>query len=191
MFQFILLIGNLILGGNQMKKIILQLFDWTEIISKWLTVLAACCIAIMMVIVFADIVGTKFFKVSIPGALDISEELMVFLTLLPLAYLAAQKGHINITLVESRLSPGPRFILDIIKYGIATVITGIITWRVYFGFLKAYQVMELKGGLNMPTWPANLVTVIAFGFLTLVWFLQLAKTLLSRSEGTVQAERLK
>lgn len=165
-----------------MKKFILQLLDWVTIISKWLTILASCCIAVMMVIVFADIVGTKFFKVSIPGALDISEELMVFLTLLPLAYLAAVKGHINITLLESRWSPGIRFIIEIFKYVIATAISAIITWRVFVGFQKAYQVMELKSGLDMPTWPANLATVIAFGFLTLAWFLQLAKTLVTGME---------
>lgn len=162
-----------------MKRFVLQLFDLIERITKWLTILAACCIAVMMVIIFVDIVGTKFFSVSIPGALDISEELMVFLTLLPLAYLAAQKGHVNITLMEPRLSSRIRFIVEIIKYGIATAITGIITWRVFVEFQKTYEVMQLKSGLDMPTWPANLATVIAFGFLTLVWFLQLAKTLVT------------
>lgn len=165
-----------------MKRIVLHLFDWIARITKWLTILAACCIAVMMVIIFFDIVGTKFFGVSIPGALDISEELMVFLTLLPLAYLAAEKGHINITLLESRLPPGIRFLLEIVQYVIATGITGIITWRVFVQFQKSYQFMQLKSGLDMPVWPANLVTVIAFGFLTLVWFLQLAKTLVSRLE---------
>jgi TRAP-type C4-dicarboxylate transport system permease small subunit len=165
-----------------MKRLVLNLFDWTAKITKWLTILAACCIAAMMVIIFLDIVGTKFFGVSIPGALDISEELMVFLTLLPLAYLAAEKGHINITLLESRLSPGVRFFLEITQYVIATAITGIITWRVFVQFQKSYQFMQLKSGLDMPTWPANLATVIAFGFLTLVWFLQLSKTLVTKLE---------
>jgi TRAP-type C4-dicarboxylate transport system permease small subunit len=166
-----------------MKRYIFQLFDWIARITRWLTILAACCLAIMMVIVFIDIIGTKFFRMSIPGALDISEELMVFLTLLPLAYLAAEKGHIRITLLESRLSPGIRFIVEIIQYVIATAITGIITWRVFVEFQKTYQFMQLKSGLDMPIWPANLATVIAFGFLTLVWFLQLAKTLATKLKG--------
>lgn len=168
-----------------MKRIFLNFFDWIARITKWLTILAACCIAVMMVIICIDIIGTKFFGKSIPGALDISEELMVFLTLLPLAYLAAEKSHINITLLESRLPPGIRLILEIFQYAIATAITGVITWRVFIAFQKSYEVMELKSGLDMPIWPANLVTVIAFGFLTLVWFLQLTKTLVTRFEDDV------
>jgi TRAP-type C4-dicarboxylate transport system permease small subunit len=162
-----------------MKRLVLLLFDWTERIAKWLTILASCCIAVMMVVIFLDIMGTKFFSVSIPGALDISEELMVFMTLFPLAYLAAKKSHVNITILETRFSPVACFIIDIIKYVIATGITGMITWRVFVQFQTTYAVMQLKSGLDMPTWPANLGTVIAFGFLTLVWFLQLAKTLVT------------
>ena len=165
-----------------MKKFVLRLFDWIAKITKWLTIVAACCIAMMMVILFLDIFGTKFFHVSIPGALDISEELMVFLTLLPLAYLAAEKGHIKITLLESHLPPGIRFIVEIVQYLIATAICGIITWRVFVQFQKTFQFLTLKEGIDLPIWPSNLVTVIAFGFLTLVWFLQLAKTLVTKLE---------
>lgn len=165
-----------------MKRFVLHLFAFVERIAKWLTILAACCIAIMMSIIFTDIVATKFFNVSIPGALDISEELMVFLTLFPLAYLAIQKGHISITLMERRLSSEARFLIEIIKYMIATVITGIITWRVFVGFHKSYAVMQLKSGLDMPTWPANLGVVIAFGFLTFVCFLHLVRTVVDGLE---------
>lgn len=166
-----------------MKRLVIQIFDWAERITKGLTILAAGCIAVMMVIIFVDIVGTKFFSASIPGALDICEELMVFLTLLPLAYLAAQKRHVSITLLEPHLSSKFRFIVEVVKYVIATAITGIITWRVFVEFQKTYAVMQLKSGLDMPTWPANLATVIAFGFLTLVWLLHLAKTLVGGLEA--------
>jgi hypothetical protein len=37
--------------------------------------------------------------------------------------------------------------------------------------------MDLKEGLDLPIWPANLAVVIAFSFLTLVWILLLAKAL--------------
>ena len=166
-----------------MRRLVLLLCDWAERIAKWLTIVASCCIAIMMMVIFLDIVGTKFFSVSIPGALDISEELMVFMTLFPLAYLATKNSHVNITIMETRFSPKIRFFVDIIKYVIATAITGLISWRVFMQFQQTVAVMELKSGLDMPVWPANLGTVIAFGFLTIVWFLQLAKTLVLKSKN--------
>jgi len=160
-----------------MRNFVLQALDAATKITKWLAILAAVCIGVMMVVNFTDIMGTKFFLRSVPGALDISEELMVLVTLLPLAFIALERGHIRITLLQEHLTPTVRFVLQIVQYIIATLITGFITWRVFVGFQKTVEVMELKEGIDLPIWPANLAVVIAFGFLTLVWMLLLAKTL--------------
>ncbi len=160
-----------------MRDFILQAFDLATKITRWLAILASVSIAIMMVINFTDIIGTKFFLKSVPGAIDISEELMVLVTLLPLAYIALERGHIRITLLTEHMSLAVRHALQIIQYIIATLITGFITWRVFIGFQETVKVVDLKEGLDLPIWPANLAVVIAFGFLTLVWALLLAKTL--------------
>ena len=161
-----------------MRNFVLQALDVATKITKWLAILAAVCIGVMMVVNFTDIMGTKFFLRSVPGALDISEELMVLVTLLPLAFIALERGHIRITLLTEHMTPAVRFVLQIIQYVIATLISAFITWRVFVGFQGTVEVMDLKEGLDLPIWPANLAVVIAFGFLTLVWALLLAKTLL-------------
>jgi len=165
-----------------MGNFVLQALDVATRITRWLAILSAVSIAIMMVINFTDIIGTKFFLRSVPGALDISEELMIFVTLLPLAFIALERGHIRITLVTERLPSVVRFVLQIVQYAIATLITGFITCRVFVQFQKTVEVMDLKEGLDLPIWPANLAVVIAFGFLTLVWMLLLAKTLVVSEE---------
>ena len=165
-----------------MRNFVLQALDIATKVTRWLAILAAGSIAIMMVINFTDIIGTKFFLRSVPGALDISEELMVLVTLLPLAFVALERGHIRITLLTERLPSVVRFALQIVQYVIATLITGFITWRVFVQFQNTVEVMDLKEGLDLPIWPANLAIVIAFGFLTLVWMLLLAKTWVVGSE---------
>lgn len=159
-----------------MRNFVLKAFDIVTKITRWLAIVAAVGIAVLMIVNFTDIIGTKFFLRSVPGALDISEELMVFMTLLPLAFVALERGHIRITLLEGRMPPPLRFGLKIAQYVIATLITGFITWRVFVQFQKTLEVMQLKQGIDLPIWPANLVTVISFGFLTVVWLLLLAKT---------------
>ena len=153
-----------------------QAIDLTTKITRWLAILASVCMAALMIVNFTDIIGTKFFLRSVPGALDISEELMVFLTLLPISFIALERGHIRITLLEGRMPPSVRFVLRIMQYVIATLITSFITWRVFVQFQKTVEVVQLKEGLDLPIWPANLVTVVSFGFLTLVWIVLLAKT---------------
>jgi TRAP-type C4-dicarboxylate transport system permease small subunit len=159
-----------------MRNFVLKAFDIMTKITRWLAILASVGIAVLMIVNFTDIIGTKFFLRSVPGALDISEELMVFLTLLPISFIALERGHIRITLLEGRMPPSVRFVLRIMQYVIATLITSFITWRVFVQFQKTVEVVQLKEGLDLPIWPANLVTVVSFGFLTLVWIVLLAKT---------------
>ena len=47
--------------------------------------------------------------------------------------------------------------------------------RVFVQFQKTVKVVQLKQGIDLPIWPANLAVVVAFGFLTLVYALLLAK----------------
>lgn len=165
-----------------MKKFVLQAFEFLTKTTRCLAILGAISIAILMVLNFTDIIGTKFFLRSIPGALDISEELMVLLTLLPIAFVALERGHIRITLLEGRMTPTLRFVLQIVQYGMAALITGFITWRVFTNFQKTIHFMQLKKGIDLPVWPSNLAVVISFGSLTFVWLLLLIKTMIAGSK---------
>ena len=165
-----------------MVSLVYRILDIATKVTRWLVIFAAVSIAVMMLVNFLDIIGSKFFFKSVPGALDISEELMVFLTLLPIAYIALERGHIRITLVEDRMSPRVRFGLHVIQYVMAALITGFITSRVFVQFQKTVKLMQLKEGIDLPIWPANLAVLIAFGFLTIVWIILLAKTLIDGVE---------
>src|SRR4030042_2489816 len=112
-----------------MRDFVLRALDVATKITKWLAILAAVSIAVMMVINFTDIIGTKFFLRSVPGALDISEELMVLVTLLPLAFIALERGHIRITLLTDHMTSAARFVLQIVQYAMAMLISAFITWR--------------------------------------------------------------
>lgn len=169
-----------------MGNFIIQSVEFVKKITRWLVFISAVAIAILMVVNFSDIVGTKFFGMSIPGALDISEELMVLVTLLPIAFIALERGHIRITLLEEHLHSNIRYALEVIQYIIATFITGFITVRAFSHLQNAYEVMTLKAGLDLPEWPANIAVVVAFGFLTIVWFLLLAKTIVVGREQQEQ-----
>lgn len=159
-----------------------SIFDAAIRITRWLTIISAICIALLMVVNFFDIIGSTFFGKSVPGALDISEELMVCLTLLPISFIALERGHIRITMLEERMPPAVRFIFRTVQYLMATAITGFITARVFTQFQKTIRIMQLKEGIDLPIWPGNLAVVISFGVLTLVWALLLVRTLIEGIE---------
>jgi TRAP-type C4-dicarboxylate transport system permease small subunit len=169
--------------GEPMKAITVSLMDIAVKVTRWLTIIAAACIALLMVVNFFDIIGSKFFATSVPGALDISEELMVCLTLLPISYIALERGHIRITLLEDRLPPVVQYLLGILQYLVATLITGFITVRAFVQMQKTIRFMQLKEGIDLPIWPGNLAVTISFAILTLVWALLLLKTVVEGVES--------
>lgn len=162
-----------------MKDLFLALIDSAKKVTKWLVVIAAVAIGVMEIIDFTDVVMAKFFKHSVPGALDITEEVMVLVALFPIAYIALERGHIHISMVRNIIHPALHFCVEILQYVLAALISGFITIRVFAQFKTTLATMTLKEGIDMPIWPANLATVIAFAFLTLVWVLLLARTLVA------------
>ncbi|MBN1626634.1 MAG: TRAP transporter small permease [Deltaproteobacteria bacterium] len=162
-----------------MKDLVLGAIEIATKVTKWLVFIAAVAIGVMAIINFTDVVLAKFFKHSIPGALDITEEVMVLVALFPISYLALERGHINIAMLRNIMGPALRFIVEVFQYTLAALICGFITVRVFAQFQKTLAFMTLKEGIDLPIWPANLATAIAFAFLTIVWVLLLAKTLVA------------
>lgn len=165
-----------------MKDLIMDVIEIATQVTKWLVFIAAIAIGVMAIINFTDVVLAKFFKHSIPGALDITEEVMVLVALFPVAYIALERGHIHISILRNRMGPALRFCVEIFQYILATLISGFITVRVFAQFQTTLATMTLKEGIDMPIWPANLATAIAFAFLTIVWILLLARTLVTGVE---------
>lgn len=162
-----------------MKDLVLGIIEIATKVTKWLVYIAAIAIGVMAIINFTDVVLAKFFKHSVPGALDITEEVMVLVALFPISYLALERGHIHISILRNIMSPVLRFIVEIFQYILAALICGFITARVFARFQATLASMTLKEGIDLPTWPANLATTIAFAFMTIVWILLLARTLVS------------
>jgi TRAP-type C4-dicarboxylate transport system permease small subunit len=154
----------------------------TSKVTRWLVIIAAAGVGIMALINFTDVVLSKFFKHSVPGALDITEEVMVLVALFPMAYICLERGHVHISMVRNIMHPTLRFVIKIFQYILAAFISGFITLRVFVQFQTTLSTMTLKEGIDLPIWPANLAVVIAFFFLTIVCILLLAKILVDRDE---------
>lgn len=165
-----------------MRSFVLQSIRLLTSANKWLTYVATFCLALLMAINTIDIIGTKWFSWTFPGAIDYSEELMVFLTLLPIAFVELERGHISITFLQDRLSAKRQFIIRSFQYVVSIIIMGFWAWRSFAQFKLALVNRQLKYGIDFPTWPANLAVVVSFVMLTAVLFLLFLKMLLSGLE---------
>lgn len=138
---------------------------------------------LMMAINVVDVLGTKLIGASIPGTIDFTEELMVFLTMLPLAYVALGERHIRFCLIEERLPLKVRRPLRAFQFALASSICAFVTWRTFFHLRGVLETMEMKRGVDFPVWPASLTVCFSFGLLTLAWALLLVEVLRGGGDG--------
>jgi len=171
-----------------MKDLVFGLIKLATKVTRWLVLIAAVGICFIMIINTVDIIGTKIFGMSVPGALDITEEVMVLVALFPVAYLCLERGHFSIYLVRNMMHPAVRFIIEIIQYLVAALISGFVAVQTFTQFQTALKTMTLKEGIDLPIWPATLATTVAFAFLTLVWLLLLARTIVTGEATPIQKE---
>ena len=109
----------------------------------------------MMLLVTADVVGTKFFNKPVPGMAEIAEELVVLLVFLGLAFTEAEIGHLRITILFDRLSQKWRQILNILGYYVlGLVIVAILSWRSFILLKNFIAIGSMKQGIiSFPLWP--------------------------------------
>lgn len=133
---------------------------FTRIVTKPMGFAAGLVIVALTFIIVADVTLRKA-GTSIPGAVEISEVLLVFAVFLALG--AAQIGgdHVSTSVLTSRLRPHARRWLRVIAaaIGIATVVVMIIVASQTA--IASVQAGEYRFGIaQVPIWPARIVIVI-------------------------------
>jgi TRAP-type C4-dicarboxylate transport system permease small subunit len=147
---------------------LLRAFDtWITRVCKWSAVMAAFCGGLMMIIAVLEVINRTVFRFTIPMGVEFIEELNVYLVFLVIAYVALERGHIRITVLERLFPTAVIYVLRIfgLLLGIATF--GIATWQTWKFLLYAYGVpMEKFGVWDFPRWP--FIAGLFFGWVCLV-----------------------
>ena len=165
--------------GNSMPMRIDTVVDIVTKVTKWLTFVSAICIAVMLLINVIEVVGAKWFHWSLIGYLELTEQLMVLVSLLPIAFIALERGHVRITMVTDRLPSAGRFTLEILGYVLGTLVMAFCTWRAFVQMQYAMKIKLATNTLSLPIWPTNLVIMIGFGLLMFSWLLLLIRMVIA------------
>lgn len=150
-----------------------KLFDY---IIDFMAILGKVLIIIISLLIVIDIVSLKFFSVSFPWILEVSEYLLVFVTFLGVAWLLKIDGHIKLDLLLNRLSERNRTRMEVLNSCIGAIISLVImvygflaTWNLHGRGVKTETILEIPRSL--------LIVIIPIGF-TFV-FIQFIRNLLS------------
>ena len=87
----------------------------TESVIHWIAgvarSIASVLLALMVLLISVDVFGRYVLNRSIKGAVDIIEEILIFIVFLGMAEVAAKNENIKVDLITSRLSQGTQLLL--------------------------------------------------------------------------------
>ncbi len=132
-----------------------------ERVSRLVNWIGAVVLAAMMFLIAADVILRYVFNSPIPGALEVSEFLLIMVLFFGVAYTAVKKGHVPVDLVTSRLPPRAAAILSSGVSFMGILLFALLAWRVVIYAFVIKQTAAVSFILRVPIYP--FILIIAFG----------------------------
>lgn len=129
-------------------------------------VVAGALLFALMWLICVNAFSRKLFNAPVVGTLEITEAVLPFVILLPMAFTQFRRGHIRVTLLTRHFPSGMRRILHVAAVVIGGLFFFWVAWATGGFALRAWNVGETAWGLiRIPLWPTK--GVISLGALLL------------------------
>lgn len=139
---------------------------------------ADACVAIIMFLTVADIIGLVVFGKPIPGTMEVTEHLMVFMVFLGLAFTQYTDSNIKVEAFTRYLPHRVRYALDVVALLLGALLFALITWRTGIWMMESWAILEVAEGLlSFPAYPAKTALVVGSALLALRYLLDAARRL--------------
>ncbi len=142
-------------------------------IANVLNYIGLVLLAVMMLLGAADVVGRYIFNRPIIGTQEISEVLLGSMTMLGWAATQTARGHVNVDLVTTRLSPRSRALLNFGSTIVGLILFILIAWQAVLTARLYNNGGRLIYTINWPLAPFQLLVSLGAVILCLVFITDL------------------
>jgi TRAP-type C4-dicarboxylate transport system permease small subunit len=132
---------------------------WIKRFNYVIAMVGTALVFITMFITTADVIG-RYFRVPLPGAMEMSELALGVMVFLGWAYTQAEKGHIAIDILFTRLPQRVRNILDVIIPLFGLILMCLIGWQAIRFGMDSRSSLEQTVDLGIPAWPFKSMILI-------------------------------
>ncbi len=146
-------------------------------------VLSLAGLVVMTLITVVDVAGRYLLNRPLPGALELSELLMVFLVFGAFAVTELRGGHVDIDVVVNTMPARARALSESFAALLSTAFWGLVTWRTALHAQNVWRAGETTPNLGLPIAP--FVFVAAAG--TLLFTLALVARILAALQRLTRA----
>jgi TRAP-type C4-dicarboxylate transport system permease small subunit len=152
-------------------------------LSRMMNVAASGVLAAMMFLTVSDVFLRYFLRRPILGATELTENMMVCLAFLGLAWCALQEGHLKVDLVITNFSPRVQAIVDSITSCAGLILVGLIAWRSFLEGMVVQQLHIVSSLLKLPAFPFYYVLALGCAMLCLVMVIHLIQNIHNAVKG--------
>ena len=144
-----------------------------DLYANWIS---AGCIIFLMLFISTDVTTRYLAARPIPGSFEIGQILLTVIVFLALAQTQAERGHLRVEVVTSRLPVKARAIMDIIAYLAGILLYGLIVWKTSRWAWESWELKEYAAGtINVPLYPAKFAMVAGCGLFCLRFIYDIAQ----------------
>jgi TRAP-type C4-dicarboxylate transport system permease small subunit len=129
--------------------------------------LIALPLILMTAIEFLNAIGRKLF-IPFPGTVESVESLLVISVYFGVALVALEAGHVNVTIMTSRLPAAARHALDAIANLLAALVFGYLMAGAWAEAGRSIAMLEYRMGVyRFPLWPFKSLYALGLTLLTM------------------------
>jgi len=146
-------------------------------IAGWLNWVACASLTLMVMLVLVDICGNKFFKVPLPGGIELVSLLSVAAIAFAIAQTQVTHGHIEVEMLVRKLPRTAQKTIASIVYCLGICLFIILAWQSFTYGLSLQSSSEVSMTLLLPYYPFVWALGLCSLAVVLVLIMQMIKML--------------
>jgi TRAP-type C4-dicarboxylate transport system permease small subunit len=148
-----------------------------SMISKVFDKIAGWCMVATMALIVGNILLRSLIKQPILGTYEYVGFLTALIIGLSLAYCAVQNGHIAVTFIAEKFSPGVQYVITVIIDIISFIFLSLATWHTGKYAYSMILSGEVSPTTKMPFYPFIYLVTLGLFMLSLVVLFKLIETI--------------
>ena len=138
-------------GWKRLREVIQRMNRWVAGVGAW-------SLVFLMLLTAADVVGRDLLGHPVPGTVELSQYLLAVFILLGLAHTQQVKGHVNVSILISRLPVSGQLFLKLISSVLGFTLFSLLAWQGWVVGLAERTVSDL---LRVPQFPFRILVAVA------------------------------
>jgi TRAP-type transport system small permease protein len=149
---------------------------------RWLAAAAAVALAVMVLVITADVLRANLFHQPIRGVLDLVSVLLALVVFLGIPQTFLSQGNVTVDLVDRFVGRRGVLVFRAIAGLLTVVFLSLLFWHMFAPARDAFQFGDLKPDLGLPIWMIWVPVLAGTGLALVAVVAVIARELRGRGE---------